>query len=97
MFSDFVKRAAGHADPEVIFGTGAWILWRRHSGACIIVWRGIAAETIRNIILTDSKFIASFTPAIEALIADRTLFVRACAASILHAIAVHNVPLALHE
>lgn len=56
--------------------------------------RGHAAEAIRDLILKRRSNLELFLPAIERLVGDRTLAVRACAASTLLAVGNHDVELA---
>src|SRR5205823_4715150 len=57
--------------------------------------RGRAAEAIRDLILSDSNYIARFSAVLSKLVADRSLAVRACVASTLLAVARSDWPLAI--
>lgn len=52
--------------------------------------RGRAAEAIRNLILTDGKYVARFRTTLERLVVEKSISVRSCAASILLAIAQND-------
>lgn len=92
----FIQRVASHPDPEEEF----WDSVPPYHGLGILdhginTVRGYSAETIRELIFADVRYLMVFLPAIENLILDPSLAIRACAASILQPVAVHDVPLAL--
>ena len=59
--------------------------------------RGLAARAIRDLILRDASYIERFRPAIERLVNDKSVAVRACASSILLAIINHDPEFALEQ
>ena len=59
--------------------------------------RGRAARAIRDLILRDASYIERFRPAIERLVNDKSVAVRACASSILLAIINHDPEFALEQ
>lgn len=92
----FIQRAAEHSDPEAE-------LWDGESpcyGGDILnhginTVRGYVAETIRDLVAADPRYVAVFSATIEKLVTDPSLAVRACVASTLLAVARHDTPLAL--
>jgi hypothetical protein len=92
----FIQRAAEHPDPKAELWEGV----RPYYGGDILTHgintvRGYAAETIRDLVSADERYLAVFSPTIEKLVIDPSLAVRACVASTLLAVARHDVPLAL--
>jgi hypothetical protein len=57
--------------------------------------RGRTAEAIRDLLFTNQRYLDAFLPAIERLVRDPNISVRACAASTLLAVAVHDAEKAL--
>jgi hypothetical protein len=57
--------------------------------------RGRAAEAIRDLLLTDAKYVARFRTTLEHLVNDKSISVRSCVASTLLAVTSHDTPLAL--
>lgn len=57
--------------------------------------RGRAAEAIRDLILSDASYIGRFRTTLERLVNDKSVSVRSCIASTLHAVAHHDTPLAI--
>ena len=92
----FIQRAAEHTDPEAELWEGE----TPYYGGDILTHgintvRGYAAETIRDLVSADARYLAVFSLTIEKLVVDPSLAVRACVASTLHAVARHDIPLAL--
>jgi len=91
--------ATGHPDPEKEVWTesaGGGKLY--YNGDCLMhgrnTTRGHAAEAIRDLILRDSEYVVRFRMVVECLVNDRSVSVRACAASTLRAVAQHDSALA---
>ena len=59
--------------------------------------RGRAAEAIRDLILRDTSYIKRFRTAVERLVNDKSVAVRACASSALLAIINHDSEFALEQ
>ena len=57
--------------------------------------RGRTAEAIRDLIFQGRRYLDAFRPALEGLVRDANISVRACAASTLLAVAVHDAPAAI--
>ena len=93
--------ATGHSDPEESWDeetTGGTPNYRediRNHG--IDTTRGRAAEAIRDLIRWDASYIDRFRTTIEKLVGDRSLSVRACAASILLYITNHDREFAFEQ
>ena len=92
----YIQRAAIHSEPK----TELWAGETPSYGGDILTYgintvRGNAAETIRDLVLTEAKYLSVFTTTIETLVNDPSLAVRSCVASVLMAVARHDVPLAL--
>lgn len=98
---NFLKRLAmAHPDPERE-------LWRAEKEGdpayfngdiltCgINTVRGRVAERLRNLIVSDQRYLVAFLPAIESLIRDPSTSVRACTVSALFGIAHHDEELAV--
>ncbi len=90
--------AAQHPDPDKELWNAAATDGRPCYGGEILTHgintvRGRAAEAIRDLILTDAGYIARFGSTINHLVADGSLAVRACAASVLLAVARSDMPL----
>ena len=94
--------ATGHSDPEkelwleeVIDGTPNYREDILNHG--INTTRGCAAEAIRDLIQWDASYIDRFRTTIEKLVSDRSLSVRACAASVLLYITNHDWEFAFEQ
>ena len=92
----FIQRAAEHTDPEAEL----WESETPYYGGDILTHginsvRGYVAETIRDLVSADARYLAVFSQTIEKLVVDPSLAVRACVASTLLAVSRHDVPLAL--
>ena len=94
--------ATGHSDPEkelwieeVTDGTPDYGEDIINHG--INTTRGSAAEAIRDLIRWDASYIDRFRTTIEWLVRDRSLSVRACAASVLLYITNHNWEFAFEQ
>ena len=59
--------------------------------------RGRVAEELRNLLITDHRYLNVFLPTIEHLVRDPSISVRACVVSTLLGVAVHDVDLALAQ
>ena len=59
--------------------------------------RGLTAWAIRDLIGRDASYIERFRPTVERLVDDKSLAVRACAASSLLAVTAHNWEFALEQ
>lgn len=57
--------------------------------------RGLAADAIRNLILTDPDYISRSRTTLNRLVSDKSISVRSCVAATLLAVASHDMPLAL--
>lgn len=57
--------------------------------------RGRVAEQLRNLLITDRRYLEAFLSTIEHLIRDPNISVRACAVSALFGVALHNEELAV--
>lgn len=57
--------------------------------------RGRVAEELRNLLITDRRYLDEFLPTIERLVRDPNVSVRACAVSTLFGVALHDEELAL--
>lgn len=57
--------------------------------------RGRAAEAIRDLIWQDAAYVERFRDIIDRLVEDRSVSVRSCVASVLYAVAAHDISLAL--
>jgi hypothetical protein len=57
--------------------------------------RGRVAEELRNLLVTDRRYLEAFLSTIESLVRDPNISVRACAASALLGVALHDEDLAL--
>jgi hypothetical protein len=90
-----VRLATEHPDPDRE-------LWRAekegdtaYSGGDILNCginsvRGRVADQLRNLLITDKRYLDIFLPTIERLVSDPNLAVRACAISSLFGVAVHD-------
>lgn len=92
--------ATQHSDPEVESwmvkdGNGTPYYGGDMLTAGINTARGRAAEAIGSLIWRDAAYINRFECAVDALIADESQCVRACAARILRATAFHDESLAI--
>ena len=92
----YIQRAAINSEPR----TELWAGEPPSYGGDILTHgintvRGNAAETIRDLVLTDAKYLPVFTATIKTLVDDPSLAVRSCVASVLMAVARHDAPLAL--
>jgi hypothetical protein len=92
----FIQLAAEYPDPEAELWEGE----TPYYGGDILTYgintvRGYSAETIRDLVSADARYLAVFSPTIEKLVVDPSLAVRSCVASTLLAVARHDVPLAL--
>ena len=93
---EFIQRAAANPDPQ----TELWANNPPCYGGDILTYgintvRGYAAETIRDLIITDARYLPIFASTIIGLINDPSLAVRACVASVLLAIIYYDALLAL--
>ena len=57
--------------------------------------RGRVAEQLRNLLITDRRYLDAFLPTIERIIRDPNISVRACAVSTLFGVALHDEELAI--
>jgi hypothetical protein len=57
--------------------------------------RGRVAEQLRNLLITDRRYLDAFLPTIERLVRDPNISVRACAVSTLFGVALHDEELAV--
>jgi transcription initiation factor TFIIIB Brf1 subunit/transcription initiation factor TFIIB len=92
--------ATEHPDPEKeLWRVDAWAGKPYYGGDIhnhgINTARGRAAEAISNLILCDARYIKRFRSTLDRLVNDQSLAVRSCVASIVLAVARHDVPLAL--
>lgn len=92
--------ATEHPDPEQELWNKEALAGKEYYGGDILTHgintvRGRAAEAIRDLILSDSNYIARFLPVLSKLTTDRSVAVRACVASTLLAVARSDWPLAL--
>jgi hypothetical protein len=97
---DFLIRLAQHPNPDRE-------LWRAEKEGEIAYFsgdiltcgintvRGRTAEAIRDLLFTDRRYLDAFLTTIERLVWDPSISVRACAASTLLAVAVHDADKAL--
>ena len=93
---EFVQRAAANPNPQ----TELWANDPPYYGGDILTYgintvRGYAADTIRDLLITDAQYLPIFAGTIVNLINDPSLAVRACVASVLLAVAYHDTPLAI--
>ena len=94
--------AIKHPDPEKEFGDKEVTGGRPYYGEAILnhginTTRGRAAEAIRDLIRWDASYIDRFRTTIEKLVGDRSLSVRACAASVLLYITNHDWEFAFEQ
>jgi hypothetical protein len=92
----FIRKSAEHMDPEKELWEGE----APYYGGDMLTHgintvRGYAAEAIRHLVSADARYLVSFSHTIEGLVIDPILAVRACVASVLSAVARHDVLLAL--
>ena len=94
--------ATEHPDPEKELSNEGVSIGKSDSGEEILTHginttRGRAAESIRNLILRDSSYVARFRSTVERLANDESVAVRACASSTLLAITNHDWEFALAQ
>ena len=92
--------ATEHPDPEQELWDKEALAGKEYYGGDILTHgintvRGRAAEAIRDLILSDSNYIARFSGVLSKLTTDRSLAVRACVASTLLAVARYDWRLAI--
>lgn len=92
----FIRDAAQHPDPE----SELWDGERPYYGGDMLTHgintvRGHAAGAIRDLIKHDAAYLSAFSQALDNLVADPSLAVRAVVASTLFAVARHDTLLAL--
>jgi hypothetical protein len=93
----FIKRMAlEHSDPKCEEWEGERPLY----GGDMLTYgmntvRGHAAEAIRDLIRCDREYLGRFGETVEKLVADPSVSVRACVASTVLAMAVHDAPRAI--
>lgn len=92
----YIQRTADHPNPEAELWDGE----RPYYGGDILTHginsvRGFVAEAIRDLVYNDARYLSIFRSTIEKLVNDPSLAVRSCVASTLHAVAQHDIPLAL--
>lgn len=92
----YIQSTADHPNPEAELWDGE----RPYCGGDILTHginsvRGFVAEAIRDLVYYDDRYLSIFRSTIEKLVNDPSLAVRSCVASTLHAVAQHDIPLAL--
>jgi len=93
---NYIQRTGDHPNPEKELWDGE----RPYYGGDILTHginsvRGFVAETIRDLVLSDARYLSIFRSTIDNLVGDQSLAVRSCAASTLLAVAQHDAKLAV--
>jgi len=95
-----IRLATEHPDPD----REHWRPEREGDAACfngdvlncgINTVRGRTAEQLRNLLITDRRYLDVFLPTIERLVHDPNISVRACAVSALFGVGYHDADLAV--
>lgn len=92
--------ATEHPDPDKELWSEEAMAGKPYHGGDILTHginttRGRAAEAIRDLILTDARYIVHFRTTLDRLVSDKSISVRSCVASTLLAVARHDTFLAL--